>query len=35
MGRLATAMATGDAFPAELTALGMRPEQLLPGRLLA
>ena len=34
MGRLATAMATGDAFPAELTALGVRPEQLLPGRLL-
>jgi D-arginine dehydrogenase len=35
MGRLATAMATGDEFPLELTALGVRPEQLLPGRLLA
>ncbi|HKF71572.1 MAG TPA: FAD-dependent oxidoreductase [Stellaceae bacterium] len=35
MGRLATAMATGDAFPSELSALGVRPEQLLPGRLLA
>ncbi len=34
MGRLATAMATGDAFPAELAALGVRPEQLSPGRLL-
>src|SRR5262249_16508338 len=32
MGRLATAMATGDAFPAELTRLGVRPDQLLPGR---
>ena len=35
MGRLATAMATGDAFPSELSALGVRPEQLLSGRLLA
>ena len=34
MGRLATAMATRAAFPAELAALGVRPEQLLPARLL-
>ena len=35
VGRLATALATGAPFPAELRTLGVHPEQLLPGRLLA
>ena len=35
LGRLATALATGDGFPADLAGFGIRPEQLLPGRLFA
>ncbi|HUN47879.1 MAG TPA: FAD-binding oxidoreductase [Stellaceae bacterium] len=35
MGRIAAALAAGEAIPADILATGLKPEQVLPGRLFA